>query len=66
MRTLKKISNIMNPPKILYSKPLYCGCKVKHDGEIKEIVELCKGHWRQHHILMTYEAPEGYVISDDV
>ena len=45
----------------IYNKRLDCGCKAKD----KIMVELCQSH-RQQYIVMMYEPPEGYYISDDV
>jgi len=61
MRSLKKISRMLNPPAIIYNEKLYCGCLVRD----KVIVKLCQQDKMQY-IGMNYTPPQGYYISDEL
>lgn len=60
MRVFRNIANALNPQPLIFNKTLNCGCKAKDEV----IVKLCSSD-RQRYIMMMYDPPEGYYISDD-
>ncbi len=60
MRSVKKLSRMLNPPALIYNEKLFCGCLAKD----KLIVKLCQQD-KTRYIGMNYTPPAGYYISDD-
>lgn len=61
MRSIRKMLSVFDSRPLVYNKRLFCGCLAKD----KLIVKLCQSD-RQRYIVMMYDPPEGYYISEDI